>query len=173
VRAVETMLKILNYEDYPAQEVRPPVATCRWDATAALANMSEEAVIPPEYEEAVLETLVDRLRLDSDRHARIAAARGLGFYQNERAVDTLILGLRDDDFAVVYECENALVRLTGHTFDCNPFAWKEWADENRENLFADAGLVPESRRPPYSNRWEKTVYETRQFMAWLWPGKKE
>lgn len=172
-RAVETALKILNYEDYPAQEVWPPLPICRWDAAEALADLSARRAVPETYRPAVLETLRKTLRTDSERHARIAAARGLGCYPDESAVDALVRGLRDADFAVVHQCEDALVRLTGHTHDCDPAAWNEWVAAHRENLFADAGYVPESRRPPYANGWEKAAYETKEFLIWLWPGTKE
>lgn len=172
-RAVETMLKVLNYEDYPPQEVRPPPPLCRWDATDALANLLERGQVPEEYRESVRDTFTARLQLDSDRHARIAAARGLSFCHEESAIDALIKGLRDDDFAVVHECEESLVKLTGHTHDCNPVLWREWYDANREALFANAGQIPESRRPPYGGRWGKAWHETKQFFIWLWPGTKE
>ncbi len=172
-RATETALKILNYRDYPPQEVWPPVALCRWDALVALADLSAAESVPEEHRQGVFTTLVDRLRLDDDRHARIAAARGLAYYPDEQAVKVLIDGLRDEDFAVVHQCEESLVRLTGRTNDTNVLAWEEWLAANGEGLFAHAGEVPESRRPPYRNAWEKNWYDTKELVRWLWPGSKE
>ncbi len=172
-RATETALKILNYRDYPPQEVWPPVALCRWDALVALADLSAAGKIPEEYREPVYKALLDRLRNDDDRHARIAAARGLAYYPQEETVKALIEGLRDEDFAVAHQCEDSLVHLTGQTHEANVLAWEEWLAANPEGVFAHAGEVPESRRPPYRNGLEKGWYDTQELIRWLWPGSKE
>lgn len=172
-RATETALKILNAGDYPPQDVWPPVAIVRWDATAALADLSANGQVPAEYRDPVLQTLLAQLRHDTDRHARIAAARGLAYYPDEETVTTLIGGLRDDDFAVAHQCEESLVALTGRTHNSDATAWQEWLDENEGDLFAHAGEIPESRQPPYHNRFEKTIYDTKELARWLWPGSKE
>jgi len=172
-RATETALKILNYRDYPPEEVWPPVALCRWDATGALADLSAAGQIPEEYREQAFRTLLERLKSDPDRHVRIAAARGLGYYPEPDTVPALIEGLRDEDFAVAHQCEDSLVRLTGCTHDSNALAWEDWLAANGENAFAHRGEVPESRRPPYSNQWEKGWYDTTELVRWLWPGSKD
>jgi hypothetical protein len=172
-RAVETVLRILNHREYPPQEVWPPDALCRWDATEVLASLSAAGAVPEDQREKVRKTLLDRLRSDTDRHARIAAARGLGCCATEEVLKGLIDGLRDEDFAVVHECEGSLVRLTGETHDCNALAWEDWLEVNRETAFARAGQVPASRRPAYGNRWEKAAYDTHELFNWLWPGRKE
>ena len=172
-RAVETALKLLNYREYPPREVRPPGPLCRWDATELLAKLSEAGNIPEEHRERVRTTLADRLRDDTERHVRIAAARGLDQYPHEASVEALIDGLRDQDFAVVHQCEESLVRLTGFAHHCEALAWTEWLEQHRSDLFAHANEVPESRRPPYRNRVEKIGYDFKQFVRWLIPGRKE
>ncbi len=172
-RATETALKILNYRDHPPREVCPPVALCRWDATEALANLTAAGQVPEEYRGDVIETLLQRLRLDGDRHARIAAARGLSGYAEEEVLEALILGLRDADFAVVHQCEVSLVQLTGRTHDADALAWELWLAAHRAEPFAHRGEIPESRQLPYSNRWEKKTWETKELVRWLWPGAKE
>lgn len=172
-RATETALKVLNHRAYPPAEVRPPGALCRGDAAKALADLSAAGHVPEELGEPVRAALVERLRSDSDRHARIAAARGLGFWPDEEAVRVLIEGLNDGDFAVVHECEESLVRLTGHTHNCNALAWEDWFAANEPGLFARAGQVPESRRPPYRNRFEKIGYDFKRFVRWLVPEGRE
>lgn len=172
-RATETCLKILNYEKLPPQQIWPPVALVRWDATESLARLSENGQVPEEYRSQVHQSLLDRLRSDTDRHVRIAAAHGLGFYPTEESVVALIRTLGDRDFAVVHECETALVRLTGHTHNADAAAWETWLEENRTALFAHAGSIPDSRRAPYENGWQKFTYETGDLMRWLWPGSKE
>jgi HEAT repeat protein len=172
-RATETALKILNYRDYPPEEVWPPVGLCRWDATAALADLSANHKVPDEYVEQVYKTLLDRLRNDGERHAQIAAARGLACYPREETVKALIEGLRHEDFAVAHQCEEALVQLTGQTHDANVLAWEEWLAANHDSLFAHAGEIPASRQPPYRNAWQKSWYDTVELIRWLWPGSKE
>jgi len=171
-RATETMLKLLEYEKYPTQ-VQPTDTLSRWDATAALADLSARDQVPEDQRSEVRRVLLDRLRNDTDRHVRIAAARGLGYYAYEECVGARISGLRDRDFAVAHECESALVRLTGRTHDCDALAWSEWFEANRDNLFAAAGEVPETRRPKYTSRLGKFAYDTKQFFRWLYPGRKE
>ncbi len=172
-RATEAALKIINHRDYPPQEVWPPVAICRGDATLALARLSENRQVPEEYLEQVYNTLLERLKRDDDRHTRIAAARGLGCYQHADAVRALVDGLRDEDFAVAHECENSLVRLTGVTHNADVTGWEPWVAEHPDDFFVHAGEVPESRRPPYKNNVEKGWYDTVELMRWLWPGSKE
>jgi len=171
-RAVETLLKILNYRDYPPAEIRPPGDLCRWDATAALGKLAAGS-LSDDTRAAVKETLLARLELDPDRHVRIAAAKGLQHFAELPVVRGLIEGLRDEDFAVVYRCEHSLARLTGVTHDCDPYQWNQWLEEHGEDTFAKSGTLPESRRAPYSGRWGKFRYNTKQFFQWIFPGKKE
>jgi hypothetical protein len=172
-RAADTVLKLLNCRDYPPQEVRPPDTLTRWDATLALARLSENGLIPSELHDAAQRSLIERLRMDEDPQIRVAAARGLGYYPSEESVRALIGGLNGQQFAAVHECEESLVRLTGCTYDCDPLAWQDWVEAHKDNLFAEAGHIPESRRPPYNNRFEKAAYDMQQFFRWLVPGPKE
>lgn len=172
-RAVETMLKILNYREQSAREVWPPTALVRWDATKALAMLAAANQIPEEQRTTVHAALLDRLRQDADWHARLVAAGGLRYFPSDETVEALVVGLEDEQFAVAHECENSLVHLTGCTNHANAYAWQQWLAENRGEMFVHAGEVPESRRPPYDNGWEKTVYETKDMVRWLWPGPKE
>ena len=172
-RAVEAALKVLNHEDYPPREVRPPGPICRWDAALALAQLSAGAQVPEELREQVATILAERLRVDPDRHVRTAAAGGLGYYPAEETVQTLIGGLNDEEFAVVHECEESLVRLTGYTHGCDALAWEDWFEAHRGDLFARAGEIPESRRLPYRNRFEKAGYDVKRFVRWLVPARKE
>jgi hypothetical protein len=171
-RAAETCLKILNYRDYPPAEVRPPDDLCRWDATASLAELSAEP-LTDELRAKALETFLDRLKADPDRHVRLSAARGLQHYPDIQAVRRLIEGLRDEDFAVVHQCEYSLAWLTGVTHDCDPYRWEQWLAANEQEAFARNGELPESRQPPYEGRWGEFSYKTQQFFQWIIPGSKE
>ena len=171
-RAVETFLKLLNYQEHSPTEVRPPGDLCRWDATSALADKSA-GLLDGDLRAEAGETLLERLRNDSDRHVRICAARGLRHYAAPATVRGLIAGLRDKDFTVIHECEMSLAYLTGVTHDCDPYAWDHWYQQNESALFVQGGELPESRKPPYDGRWSKRWYNTRQFFRWMFPGKKE
>ena len=171
-RAVETCLKILNYRRHPAAEVRPPNDLCRWDATAALAELTAGS-LPEDLRGEALETFLERLRVDPDRHVRIAAARGLQRFPDEVAIRALIEGLRDEDFAVVHECESSLAWLTGVTHECDPYGWEQWLEANRESVFANGGTLPDSRKPPYDTWWGKLKHNTKQLFQWAFPGAKE
>jgi hypothetical protein len=172
-RAVDAVLKILNYRDHPPQEVWPPDGLCRWDATAALASFAARDLLSDGQRDLALETFIARLRLDTERHARIAAAEGLGHFLQRPALEALIDGLRDEDFAVAHQCELSLVELTGVTHGANALAWEQWVAQHEGELFDDAGYVPEKLRPPYDNSWEKASYETKAFIRWLWPGSDD
>jgi HEAT repeat protein len=171
-RATDSALKILNHEDYPPGEVRPPDALTRADAVLALADLSAAGAVTAQQRPAVVSTLLERLRADKDKQARAFAARGLGAFPQEDVVAALIAGVSDPDFVVVHACEDALVRLTGVTNRCNASDWEKWFESNRGNLFAGAGSVPESRRPRYTNRLEQAGYEMSEWWDGFFPESK-
>lgn len=171
-RAAETCLRILNHENEPPAEVRPPTADCRWEAAASLARLSSSSRIPDDQSEAVREALLEHLRTDESRNVRIECARGLAWYVHEDSVRGLIDALRDVDFAVQHQCEMSLVRLTGVTHDCVFVSWDEWFKANESALFARAGTIPESRRPPYQSSTGKMLHNAKQVWEWIVPPRK-
>lgn len=172
-RAVETCLMILNYEEYPPEKIRPPGALCRWDATAALGDLARRGVVPDAQRTKVRDTLLTRLKDDPDAHVRYVAADGLAFFQDTEALEGLIAGLKDADFAVVHACEMSLVALTGETHDCDAYAWQRWYDQHKSNPFAKAGYIPESRRQPYEGKFGRAWYNSKQVFQWMFPGRKQ
>ena len=170
-RVVETFLKILNSQDFPPQEVRPPDDLTRWDVTVALADFAGEGLLDERHEQTRT-TLMDRLKNDTSRHVRTSAARGLQFFPQPAVVEALIDGLRDADFTVVHQCEMSLAYLTGVTHDCDPYLWRTWCEEHQSDLFARGGELPEPLRPPYNSRWGKFNHDAKQSIQWLFPGKK-
>lgn len=170
-RAVTTLLRILNHDEEPPAEVRPPDDLARWDATAALARLSADSAVPDDARAATRDTLL-RLTADDSRHVRIAAARGLGYFPDLDVLKALIELLRDEDFAVAHESESALVRLTGVTREADASAWERWLEAQSSDPFAKAGTIPESRQPRYNTKMEKVAYKTGDFFRWLFPGKK-
>lgn len=171
-QAAEVCLKIVNFKDQPAQEVREPDALVREEAVLGLSTLAAEG-LPQEKRDITRDTLVDRLAADEEKSVRIVASRGLGYFPTESVLKALINGLRDEHFTVAHECESSLIRLTGETHQCNAGEWDAWLEANRAQPFAKAGNVPESRRPKYTNRWEKTKYDTEQVAEWLFPGPKK
>ncbi len=172
-RGVETLLKLLNHADFPPEQVRPPDSLCRWDALDGLAQAAERGAAAAPLHAALRSVFLRHLAEDEDWHARVAAARGLAALPGTPdALDALIGGLRDERFAVVYACEAALVKLTGHTHDANIAAWEAWREQNKAAPFENAGRIPDARRPPYDTRWEKFTYETKQALRWAFPGDK-
>lgn len=172
-RGLETALKILNFNEHPAEQVWPPVDLVRWDATKLIADAAVAGRVPEDLHAEVRRTLLARLASDTDRHARREAARGLVCCPDVEVLAALVAGLRDQDFAVTHECECTLVTLTGETHHGNPFAWEQWLAEHHAAAFVKAGNVPESRQPPYRNGVEWVVYETQQLVQWLWPGSAD
>lgn len=171
-RAVDALLKILNHERHPPEGIAPPSDLCRWDAAETLASVCGEDYAADRASD-IRETFIARLESDRDRHVRIAAARGLACFQDERGLEALIAALRDEDFAVVHQCEESLVALTGVTHGADAFAWERWREQNQAQPFAGAGHTPASRRKPYDTRLGKFAYDTRQVARWLFPGRKE
>ena len=171
-RAAETLVKVLSWRSWPADEVRPPDDVARWDAAEGLARLSARGAISDQLRPKVAAVFVDRLSLDSERHVRLAAARGLGWYEGSDVLRALIAALRDADFAVVYEAEGSLARITGRTHDCDAEAWEAWLAEVEPDSLARADRLPGSRRPHYTNGFEKAGYHTREIVRWLFPGRK-
>lgn len=172
-RAAETLIKILNYTEYPPQDVRPPEAVCRVDATLGLGDLVGAGAITDPERSTAQTIFAERLEMDRDRNVRLNAARGLCHYQNREAVDALVAALKDEDFGVVNQCEQSLTVLTGQTFACSQTAWETWIDQNQANLFAAAGQIPESKRPLYTTKWEQLQYQTKQLPRVFWADSKE
>lgn len=172
-RAIETLLKILSASPETAQSVRPASDVCRADAALGVSHLLEAKKISAENRTAAGGVLRALLKADPNAGVRRAAARGLGFVRERECLDALIAGLRDSEFNVVYECEDALVRLTGETHRTNVADWENWLAQNSENPFAGAGTVPQSRRKPYDGPLGKTTHDMKQTWDWLFPAAAE
>lgn len=88
------------------------------------------------------------------------------------AMRALVAGLRDTNFAVVDACEDSLVALTGHTENAVAGAWEKWLAAHPDDVFAHAGEVPPTRRPPYAGAWGKMRHDARTWWEWLVPPAK-
>ena len=172
-RAAEAFLKIMNFRDYPPQEVRPPDDVCRWDVVLGLGRLSGQGVVPEESRATAEETLRNALKRDSSWHVRAAAAAGLANFPTDDSVRGLLAGLRDENFTVAYECDRSLTALSGDAHGCSTIGWDDWYAANEASLFAKRGTVPPEKLPPYTTKIGKFTYDTRQFFWWMFPGKKE
>jgi len=85
------------------------------------------------------------------RDVKIAAARTLALLHDVVSLRTLVSGLREEDFGVVYECHTTLVALTGKDHGLNADAWSAWL------AASDAPLVRSSQETaapePKKRRW--------------------
>lgn len=124
-RPVDTLLAILNPKGRSG-EALPATPEVRWDATEALARLSENAILPDPLRDEATDVFVTLLLHDTSRDVRMAAARGLGALPDDRALRALIASLRHKDFGIAYEAHGALVRLTGQTFEYDADAWEAW-----------------------------------------------
>ncbi len=156
-RAVEPLLRVLNYKDFP-RKVRPPSDDVRWDATEVLAYVSKLRNVPTEHADWARRTLIRLVTDDSSRNVRICAARGLGCYRHPDALTALVQALEDRDFAVQYQAENSLERLTGRRHNRDADVWRAWLaktddpfgdtqDEGPENVRAEEPAGPSTLQP--------------------------
>ena len=83
-----------------------------------------------------LAILLDRLKNDSDPAVRAAAAAALGEYHDRRAIQGLLAGLTENEFAVSYQAKKSLNRLTGKDFGYDKSAWQGWL-KSTSNVFGD------------------------------------
>lgn len=170
--AVQPLLMILNWSDYPDEVLYPPDHDVRWDAVAVLSSLCGWGLVPDQQLPQVRQTLLRLLRGDDSRNVRLEAARGLACFGRDRHVlDALIAALNDPDFAVVYQAEQSLMSLTGMTLDHDSAAWLAWRDK-QEDPFARAGQVPESLQPQQRAWWTKSLAAVRRVVI-LWQGERK
>jgi hypothetical protein len=125
----------------------------------------------PKLTSTIRGTLTDAVLKDSSTDVRINSAIVLGNFSNKNVLLTLITALKDTDFAVRYEAERSLIRLTGRTFHYNAVQWLAWLEETK-NTFGDAGQTPPELAVPRQNMFEKTRDEIYRFyIEWQGPAK--
>ena len=158
--ALTVALNVLDPNGPSADRVRPADGPVRADATLLISSRCARHVPPETQLPRVRAVLTGLVLQDPERNVRIPAAQGLGRLPGDAAtVATLIRGLRDSDFGVVYECESSLVRLTGVTHNCEPTAWEAWQTANADKLFEHAGQTPAGRQPRFRNGVEKSWFD--------------
>lgn len=110
---VETIALYLNDE----------TSFVRWEAAMALERLHHPDAVDP---------LIQTLRNDEDADVRLAAARALGQYPDQRVLETLVGALHDSDYSVVRQTVRSLRLLTGQDFGDSSSAWLAWLDENHD-----------------------------------------
>jgi len=89
----------------------------RRDVAAAMCDVHNEAMI---------NILIDHLRVDSDPQVRVSCARALAGYPNPRVLRILAEALDDKDVAVIQYAYDSLKATTGQQFDKAPQPWMEY-----------------------------------------------
>ncbi len=148
--AATPLLNVLNHEMH-SQDVLAPEASLRRACLEALTQLHDNSV-PLDDATAVAQTAGRLLQKDPDRDVKIAAAQLLGRIKTRESLEQLITALRDPAFAVNYQAEQSLIRLTGVTYHLDAKAWNDWL-ANTSDPFAHSGETPTSPQTPRSTWW--------------------
>jgi len=117
-------------------------------------------------------TLRAVLSSDTALDVRLYSAKALGQYKTSEVLMSLVAALKDNDFAVRYEAEMSLVRLTGVTFRGNPEKWLAWLKDHPDP-FKNAGHIPAELVPPKQNAFQKARDDfDRFYYDWQGPSKR-
>jgi HEAT repeat protein len=162
--ALPTLVAVLTEEERQDPRVRPATGTVRSEAECALLYLIIEGVDVSGHEEEIRQGALNALASDPSRDTRMRAAELLGYLPNRDVLDGLVSGLEQSDFGVVLECERSLMRMTGHTHDHDPHAWRAWLDETSDP-FADAGRLDAELEREEPNWFERTWDSTRRAFA--------
>lgn len=121
--------------------LRDETSFVRWEAAMALERLHHPDAVDP---------LIDVLRDDEDADVRLAAARALGQYAEERVFEALVGALNDRQYSVVRQTLRSLELLTGEQLGDRSSEWLAWYEENRDAVFVDQQpyYYEEFIRPP-------------------------
>jgi hypothetical protein len=151
----------------PADGVRFEAA---WGLSESCWTFSpENSAMTAEAEKNLLRALTSDRSVD----VRLNSARALGQFKSRPVLTGLIAALKDHEFAVRYEAEQSLIRLTGQTFHGEPAAWLSWL-EKADDPFADAGKTPLEMCEPKRNFLQRSRKSAHQFYEeWQGPAKTD
>jgi hypothetical protein len=117
-------------------------------------------------------TLIRAVSSDTSVDVRLNSAKALGQFKTRNVLTCLITALKDPDYAVRYEAEHSLIRLTGRTFGGENKKWLNWLNETKDP-FVDAGKTPPELIPTKHNIFEKTRDSLHRFYnEWQGPAKQ-
>lgn len=130
-KCINTMIALLR--DTGGQTgIRPAGDQVRWESMKALCECADAGAITPPARATVEDLAVQALASDRFRDVQVSAAHLLGHFPTMDAARALITALRHADFAVVYEAERSLLRLTGTTHDHDPLRWSRWLESTTD-----------------------------------------
>jgi len=145
----------------------------RLEASWGLSQMNiVDSGAEPKVIQNAQKALLLSLSGDTCLDVRINSARSLGQFKDKGVLMALIAALKDTDFAVRYEAELSLVKLTGCTFQGSPGRWVAWIQETKEP-FKNAGQVPPELSKPKQNFFQKAGEDIHRFYVnWQGPAKQ-
>ena len=152
--AIRALARHGTVEDAPliANQLTHENVQVRWEAAKGLQRIHNPQVVP-----ALLEVL---RKPGEDADVRVAAARALGQYPEDRVFQGLVAALDARELAVNIAAEGSLQTLTGQSHELDPGAWLGWYNGVSGDRFAGGG---EYRYPTYQRRdtWlEKLAFWT-------------
>ncbi|MBN1512926.1 MAG: HEAT repeat domain-containing protein [Phycisphaerae bacterium] len=162
--ALPTLVAILTQEERRDPLARPATGTVRSEAAGALLYLIHDGVSVSRHATTIRPAAMQALASDPSRETRMRAAELLGHLPNRETLDALVSGLEQSDFGVVLECERSLMRMTGHTHNHDPLAWRAWLAE-ASDPFADAGRLDAQLERKEPNWLERTWDSTRRSLA--------
>ncbi len=162
--ALPTLVTILTRQESRDPHARPTAVTVQSEAAGALLCLIHDGVSITPHEAAIRTAQIQTLATDPSREARMQAAALLGHLPDRETLDALVSGLGQSDFGVVLECERSLMRMTGHTHNYDPIAWRAWLAETSDP-FADAGRLNAQLERKEPNWFERTWDSTRRSLA--------
>ena len=100
-----------------ARYLNDDISFVRWEAAMALERLHHPDSVAP---------LMQALRDDEDADVRLAAARALGQYAEQRVFEALIGSLTDTNYSVVRQAVRSLNHLTGEDLGDRGSQWLAW-----------------------------------------------
>jgi hypothetical protein len=128
--AIRALAKHGTVEDAPliAEQLSHENVQVRWEAAKGLQRIHNPQVVP-----ALLESLRSPTE---DEDVRIAIARALGQYPEDRVFQGLVAALDARELAVNAAAEGSLRTLTGQSYGLDPSAWLSWYNHASGDRFA-------------------------------------
>ncbi|MGB0717261.1 MAG: HEAT repeat domain-containing protein [Phycisphaerae bacterium] len=133
--AVNNVIAVLTADDQPhPTDIKPTSGKLRWEAAKTLRKYMLAGELNQDQVTAIRDAAIAHMRSDECRDVRITCTQLLGEDPHPRTVSALIGSLRQQDFAIAYEAEQSLQRLTGQTFGYNTMAWEKWLQDTKDPL---------------------------------------
>jgi len=121
--ALRVLAKI-DQEEYLAKVLEAAVKD-----RSPLVRMESVKILATRNDDKSLSYLVVMLNDDTDVQVKTAAAGGLGNYQDQRAIRSLIGALDSKEFALCFRARQSLTALTGKDLGYNSQAWLDWLNQ--------------------------------------------